>query len=278
MSMKRVIEGCAVGLMLSMASLGAAGSDVADAVMAGDTAALRTLLAQRADVNTVQGDGATALHWAVYREDLETANLLIRAGANVKAANREGVTPLALACMNGNAALVETLLNAGADANERLLNGETALMMASRTGNVAAMKVLLDHGANLNAKEGLRGTTALMWAAAQGHPAAVQLLIERGADMSARSNPDWRGKVVSYAKAEDPRPSRKKENVYVEPKPTDMSDRSGGALTALVFAARRNDLDSVRVLLAAGAVGGDPESPLPARGLPSRQGRRPEHR
>ena len=35
-------------------------------------------------------DGATALHWAVYRDDLELADLLIRAGANVKAANREG--------------------------------------------------------------------------------------------------------------------------------------------------------------------------------------------
>src|SRR4029077_354078 len=37
------------------------------------------------------------------------------------------------------------------------------------------------------------------------------------------------------------------------PKPPDMSDRSGGALTALVFATRRNDIDSVRILLAAGA-------------------------
>ena len=91
-----------MGLLLSIASLGAAGrSDVADAVMRGDTAAVRALLAQKADVNATQADGATALHWAVYREDLATANLLIRAGANVKAANREGATPLALACMNG---------------------------------------------------------------------------------------------------------------------------------------------------------------------------------
>ena len=253
MCMKRVVGSCAVGLMLSMASLSASGSDVADAAMAGDTAAVRKLLAQHADVNAVQADGATALHWAVYREDLDTANLLIRAGGNVKAANREGVTPLALACINGNAPLIETLLNAGADVDGRLLNGETALMMASRTGNVAAMKALLDHGADVNAKEALRGTTALMWAAAQAHPAAVQLLIERGANLSARSNPDWPGKPVSYAKAEDPRPSRKKENVYVEPKPPDMSDRSGGALTPLVFATRRNDIDSVRILLSAGA-------------------------
>ena len=59
-------------------------SDVADAVMRGDTAAVRALLAQKADVNATQADGATALHWAVYREDLAPADLLIQAGANVE--------------------------------------------------------------------------------------------------------------------------------------------------------------------------------------------------
>src|SRR5437867_10240797 len=46
-------------------------SDVADAVMKGDKAALRTLLQQKADVNAPQADGATALHWAVFRGDLD---------------------------------------------------------------------------------------------------------------------------------------------------------------------------------------------------------------
>ena len=68
--------------------------DVADAAMKGDRAGLRTLVQQKADVNAPQVDGATALHWAVYRDDLEMADLLIRSGAGVNAVNREGVTPL----------------------------------------------------------------------------------------------------------------------------------------------------------------------------------------
>ena len=52
--------------------LGAAGSDVADAVMRGDAATVRALLGQKADVNATQADGATALHWAVYRADPAT--------------------------------------------------------------------------------------------------------------------------------------------------------------------------------------------------------------
>jgi ankyrin repeat protein len=203
------ISGIGAVLLLSGVTVSAAKSDVADAVMRGDTAAARALLAQKIDVNAPQADGATALHWAVYREDLATADLLIKAGANVKAANREGATPLSLACLNGNAALIESLLKAGADPNEQMPRGETALMMASRTGNLGAMKLLLDRGARTDAKETLRGTTALMWAADQGHADAVKLLLDRGADAGARSNPASRGRTAYLGKANDPRKSNR---------------------------------------------------------------------
>src|SRR5437016_9627102 len=80
---RSTIAGSAAVLFLCIAALNfAAGrSDVADAAMKGDKATLRTLLQQKADVNALQVDGATALHWAVYRDDLEMTDLLIRAGA-----------------------------------------------------------------------------------------------------------------------------------------------------------------------------------------------------
>ena len=134
-------------LLLSGASIGAAGSDIADAVMRGDAAAVRALLERKADVNAAQADGATALHWAVYRNDLSLVDVLIGAGANVKAANRFGATPLSLACEIGDAGLIERLLKGGADPNEALPRGETPLMFAARTGKVDAIRVLLDHGA-----------------------------------------------------------------------------------------------------------------------------------
>ena len=87
----------------SMVSLAAGSSEVADAAMHGDKAAVRKLIEQHADVNAPQADGATALHWAVFRSDKEMVDLLIRAGANAKAANRDGATPLWLASVNGDA-------------------------------------------------------------------------------------------------------------------------------------------------------------------------------
>jgi ankyrin repeat protein len=189
MTRRRVTACVAVLLLCASGAPWGAGSDVADAVMKGDTAAVRKLLLAKADVNTAQVDGATALHWAVYRDDIETADMLLKAGANVKAANRQGTTPLFMASLYGNPVMIERLLKAGADAKERGPNGETTAMFAARNGNPSAIKLLVAAGADVNAKEALRSTTALMWAAEEGHPAAVKALIELGADVSARSGP-----------------------------------------------------------------------------------------
>jgi ankyrin len=173
--------------MCAVAFTSAAGSDVADAVMNGDAAAVKKLLASKADVNAPQVDGATALHWAVYRDDVETANLLIAAGANVGAANREGTTPIFMASLYGTPRMIDALIKGGADAKQRGPNGETTVMFAARNGNPDAIKLLVAAGADVNAREGIRGTTALMWAAQQGHAAAVKSLVELGADVSAKS-------------------------------------------------------------------------------------------
>ncbi len=252
-TLRRTIGSGAVLLMLAMPGARAATSDVADAAERGDSAALRKLIGQKADVNARQADGATALHWAVYHDDAALVDQLIKAGANVKVANSFGSTPLSLAAENGDAAVVKRLLDAGADPNERMGNSDTVLMMAARTGSVPALQALLDRGADVNATETTRGTTALMWAVAQRHPAAVQMLVDYGADVSAASTAAWQDRPVSYAKASDPRPSRKRGLFGNQIGPKNFRGTEGGGLTALAYAARDNDLESVRILLATGA-------------------------
>src|SRR5712691_6291930 len=110
MRIRYAIAVCAGGLLVCAAASAAERSPVADAVMKGDVNAVRALLAQKADVNSPQADGATALQWAAFRNDLDLADLLIAARANVKAANRDGATPLSLAAINGSAPMIEKLL------------------------------------------------------------------------------------------------------------------------------------------------------------------------
>ena len=158
-------------VLLLMAGLSAARSDVADAVMSGDTAAVRALSASAPTSTPRRQTGRRRCIGRSTGRDITAADLLIRAGANVKAATRDGATPLSLASTNGDAAMIAALVKAGADPNEPLPTGKTNLMLAARNGNPDALKALLDGGANINAKETLRGTTALMWAADEAHPA-----------------------------------------------------------------------------------------------------------
>ena len=172
------------GVAFSMAAstpAAEAESPLADAVKEKDRAAVHVLLQGRPDVNAPQVDGMTALHWAVYHDDLDTTRRIIDAGADVIAENRYGVRPLSIACTNGNREIVELLLEAGAAPNTELRGGETVLMTAARNGNLGPVKALLDRGAEVNAKE-RKGQTALMWAAADGHVAVVDALIEAGAE------------------------------------------------------------------------------------------------
>ena len=142
--------GGAIGPLLGALSFAATAEDLrlADAVKNRDRTAVRSLLEQHVNVNAAQPDGTTALAWAANRDDLETADLLIRAGAKVNAANDYGVTALSLACTNRSAAMLERLLKAGADPNAALWTGETPVMVCAHTGNVETVKLLLSHGAD----------------------------------------------------------------------------------------------------------------------------------
>jgi ankyrin repeat protein len=203
-------------IVVSAASLAAAADTrLADAAKQGDNEAVRALLTQHADVNAARPDGATALAWASYHDDLAMADLLIGAGAKVNTANDYGVTPLMLACTNRSAPMVDRLVTAGANSNAASeWTGESPLMRCAATGRLEAVKSLLAHGADVKAKDARQGHTALMWALAQRHGDIAAALIEAGADVNAHA-------------------------------------RSG--FTPLMFAAQQGDLESAKALLAAGA-------------------------
>ncbi|MGQ0766484.1 MAG: ankyrin repeat domain-containing protein [Gemmatimonadota bacterium] len=182
----------AIALTLSAALAGAApppDSEVADAAMRGDTARVRLLLRQGADVNAAQGDGMTALHWAAARGDAPQVRMLVFAGARLEALTRNGsYTALHLAARAGRATAVRALLDAGANARAATTSGgATPLHLATGNGNVDAIGALLDKGAPVDAREGAWQQTPLMWAAAYNRVAAIETLVRRGADVRAMS-------------------------------------------------------------------------------------------
>lgn len=277
MMRRMVISTSAIGALCLSVLLGAtAPASLVDAAMQGNKDAVRLLLKQGADVNSAQGDGMTALHWAVQKGDVELVQTLLYAGANLRAATRiGGYTPLLIAGKSGNAAMVEMLVGAGADPNATTANGATPLMLAAQAGNAAAVKALVERGANVNAKEKVKGETALTFAAAYGRADVIRVLTAHGADPKVTTNVM---DMAEYNKEEQERlqqfqqqqaaqagrggaePARGGRGFNPNAKPgidrqynfTELVGYWGG-MAPMHLAARQGELDAVKALIEAGA-------------------------
>jgi ankyrin repeat protein len=197
-----------------------------DAARDGDIQKVKSYLAIGIDVNTIDEDGHTPLHWKVNNE---VVKLLIAKGANVNAISKHGRTPLDFAIMRGQEEAVETLrkhggktgvelkaaqpdpptakapaisihdaategnieavrqhLAAGTDVNAKL-GGRTSLHLAAYEGHKAIAALLISEGGNINAKSDVNGGTPLHAAAFGGRTEIVELLIANGADVNAKA-------------------------------------------------------------------------------------------
>lgn len=88
---------------------------LADAVSAGDVAAVRAALSNDADVRMRDTDGLTPLMQAAKQREDTLTRLLLAAGSDPNESDVSGMTPLIHAARDGSAAVVRTLLQAGAN-------------------------------------------------------------------------------------------------------------------------------------------------------------------
>src|SRR5205823_4888378 len=179
------LAGCSIVMLVFVNGVFAASADLADAVMKGNKAAVRSLLQKKADVNAAQSDGTTALHWAARLDDLEIADLLIHSGANVSAATRGGATPLELAAVNGSAAMIEKLIKAGADVNARSKIVPSEGRRGGSTANSSVTSLPRDpQPGEKPKKDYYGGFTPLHFAVRQGDMESTRLLVAAGADVN----------------------------------------------------------------------------------------------
>lgn len=220
-------------LLAALLAPGLQAQELATLIQKGERDSALQLIREGADVNAVQPDGTSALHWAVYQVDEALVDALLRAEARPDLINNFGSSPLAEAIKVGNLALVEKLLKAGADANYRNQDDQSALMLAVSIGSVEIAELLIRNGADVNLAEKLTGQTALMWAAGLGSAPLTRLLLDNGAAASTRSFiNDWPAQITGEPRAQ-----------Y----------RATAGLTTLQFAVRSGCTDCVDALLAAGA-------------------------
>ena len=188
--------------------------DIIAAIKAGDTRAVRALLADDPALASVAEDGIPAVRLALYHRRPTIVDALLAAeppldGLDDAALGRaadlrrdlardaelttrrsaDGFTALHYACFFGGAAAVAVLLEAGADPNAEAGNPSRVrpLHSAAAGRDAEAARLLLEAGADPDARQA-GGHTALHAAAQHDDAQLAALLLRHGADRSVRND------------------------------------------------------------------------------------------
>jgi ankyrin repeat protein len=97
-------------------------------------AIVKYLIQLMEDVNVVDFEGATPMHWATGFGRTELVKFLQGLGADISAKANDGQTPLHWAAANGHVDVARELKNAGVDLGLRTKDGKTAAGLARREG------------------------------------------------------------------------------------------------------------------------------------------------
>src|SRR5688572_5670304 len=236
------------------------------AARAGNADALKALVEAGANVNAADDRGQTALMWAAARNNAAAIGALADSGADLKVRTNNpapgggrgnsvfnsppptGFTALMFAARAGSLDAVRALLDAGADVNDTLSDGESALVVATANAHWQVASFLLDRGADPNA-------------AGAGWNALHQTVHGRRPNLGYTPGPVPTGNTDSLELVK----KLIAKGIDVDARMTKNGMKDGqrnrhnrlGA-TAFLLAAKRVDVEVMKVLAAAGA---DPKMP-----------------
>ncbi len=260
------------------------------AIYRGNKEMTRVLIRAGANVKAANRDGATPLWLASVNGDAELLGALMEGGADPNEKLPLGRTPLMIAARTGNVDAMKVLIDRGADVNAKeTLRGTTPLMWAADEAHAPAVQLLIQRGADIAARSNPaprgrgpalgkandpRKAVAAQGAALAAREASPDLgvlnaLTQPGAargggagragaaGAAGRAGTAGRGGATGGAAGGDADGGGGFDDGGVGAVSGNGRGRAplndGGALTPLVYAVRANDLDSVKVLLAAGA-------------------------
>jgi ankyrin repeat protein len=258
------------------------------AVFESDKEMVDMLLKAGENPKAANREGSTPMWLASVNGDAAILTLLLNAGADANEKLPEGRTPLMAAARTGKVDALKVLLDHGAQVNvKETLRGTTPLMWAADEGHAPAIKFLIDHGADIKAKsdpaergrgpalgkanDPRRQVAAQGAALAAGQPspglgggraagaagAAGAAAGGRGGAGGGRGGRGGAGGGAAAGGAADGADNNGDDAAaavgFAGGGRGRGAVKDGGELTPLVFAARADDLDSVKVLLAAGA-------------------------
>jgi hypothetical protein len=160
-----------------------------DAAARGDTAQIKTLLANGEKPDITDSRGRTPLHVAAFRKHHEAMRLLVAAGANPNALENDRYDIVTIASVANDVPTLKVALALGGSAKNITSRWDgTALIAAAHLGNEEVVRTLIQSGAPLDHINNL-GWTALIESIVLGdggprHTDTLRVLVEAGANVN----------------------------------------------------------------------------------------------
>ena len=130
------------------------------------------------DIDAVDSNGKSALHFAIDLLTSEIVTALVTKGANPNIRDKSGWTPVDYAIGHNNIDAISALLQSSyqLDCVQKLLAHEIPIQLACEESTTEVVDVLIQYGADVNRKH--NGMTPLMVACKRGHYGIVQCLLK----------------------------------------------------------------------------------------------------
>ena len=144
-----------------------------------------------AEIDAVDANKDTALHYASQFKNPRLVELLLEAGANPNLKDKFGETPLVKCTCNVDRQGLIALLSHKANPSIAQPRWGAPILFAAGHGDIDAIRLLLAHGATVESRDRSGATPLIVsvkWNNRFAHPWIVNPLLQAGADIHAKDN------------------------------------------------------------------------------------------
>lgn len=173
-----------------------------EAVMGGDTSAVKNYLKKGEDANSRDENNTSMLMLASRENHIDVVKILMENGADVNAINSNGWTAVMFAAYNNNNSIIEYLVRSGANVDIQNKDGMTTLMIASGESNQLTVKEILKYTKKVNDKNKY-GNNALACAVLGDKRDNALLLMENNIEINNVNNFGETALYIAYITVND---------------------------------------------------------------------------
>ncbi|KAI1208947.1 ankyrin repeat-containing domain protein [Annulohypoxylon truncatum] len=211
------------------------------AAVAGNVDLVESLIDLGADVDVIESDGHTALCRVAMLNNADMVRCLLDNGAKVDYSRKDGRQPLHDACAWGASKAIELLLERNAVADQLDRDKMPPISVAATWGLLRGIRQMIPHSSKSSISR------ALIYAARYGYHEIVTALLDAGADINHQ---DAFGNTPLQFSCFN---SNSRVTQILLARIPDINLQDNDKFTATIDAARRGELECLKLLLDAGA-------------------------